>query len=1491
MNNSPSNASVLETTAAVSAKLSKEAANAAAKASQNATVQAALAADAANKAQLSALAALKNIDSISGSINLIESVTATAVAASTSAQQTLNQINSEITTATNLVTQAQTTLNLVNNIIGTLSPLSEVLLLGVNFATGATSVNLANNYASVNNIKVHFDGGYQGVDQIISLIGNTLTFASPIPAGVKTIYVDGLGAITTNNIVPNGSIGIAQLGNDTKSYFVQSSNLAGSNGAFLVGTSNGKTLASNLIFDSIAALRLNTTPSTVVSTCTVSSYRGASNAPKGGVQGDYYVNINDTTSIDNNGSIIVDAAGNRWYILQNGLLRPDQFGADPTGIADSTAAFQTAINYLHNTSNGGILFILPGIYKLTSTLYTYANVRIEGSGVTNTVLLSSHNSDGIKSVYPINSSTASNVSINNFTLQNTSASNTGGGYVDICGSGLEVTRIHVLGFKYGLILDQTELATIRLNNVDGQLAGGAGIWLVNGADHTAAAQQGFTNRILIAENEINQGAATIGVAADGYIAQTIRDNNFNGCSTQIRLSSQYTCIIEGNEMEACSAYPISLNLTTLVGTAIQPSYNVTIRNNAISPFNGKPSILVNGTSTNVCVNLNIYDNSLAMGDGSPKIALGNNLVSYLYLNGNANLGGVVPMVSGSANQLFTYNYNNSANTLSFGQGTLASANNKTLTFNNSLTLAGTDGAVLTFPSTSATIARTDAAQSFTGLQTFASLTSTSGTINSLTASSINTSTATVGNGLLLTGPATLGATNNGTFSYESPNYRFYIGDGTGYSFRLSKRVGGVTTDQFVFNDNGNMTVAGSITAPAFYGVLNGTSASTAPTAPPGTNTTQIASTAFVTNAVNTLASSAVPASEVFAAGTGFTPGTSTSITLAGNYGTVNNIKVHFDGIYQGVNQLASLVGNTLTFVSPIPVGTRNVYVDGLGGVVVTSTVPASSVGVAQLASDALAYFVKSGTLSGSAGAAGIGFLQSGTGAGVRSLQDKGRDVINIRDFSGVDPTGATDSTAGIQAAITAAIGKTLYVPTGNYLLSTPTAGALLTINGSITIKADRGAFFLIGSAVSTSTDVILINPQTVADDGVVLDGLYVYEQSGAPARHIVNVKLNATQGLKEFKVRDCLFRTYNGYSIYANNVSGLNANGMFLTDIRNNQFYGGVNLLLLGDSNNIVDNVISGQGVGITFSLQAENAPAGATAKLQIQRNNITSAGGAIVGSHARGVTISDNNIEQTAQLNGGYSITLSYLDKVASGNNYGMMGVSVITRNKIEPTDPTSQCGAILLNNCNGTVVEYNDIGTSAILPSNGTTGICVQAGNKVNIKYNNVYISNNCIGVSIDSASKNTIYVPGIVTYYSSTLYTEIVDNGIGTKGVWKTLAPSAGWTNASASSTSLSYMKDEFNMVHLMGQIAPPSTTVAAGAVIASLPVGFWPNTNASISGNNRLPGMYQNSSTGLTLFTALRVIAAQGLQGQIWVADPLTNVQYFSLDGMCFSSSEV
>lgn len=87
--------------------------------------------------------------------------------------------------------------------------------------------------------------------------------------------------------------------------------------------------------------------------------------------------------------------------------------------------------------------------------------------------------------------------------------------------------------------------------------------------------------------------------------------------------------------------------------------------------------------------------------------------------------------------------------------TLTIANSKTFTINNSLTLAGTDSTTMTFPSTSASIARTDAAQTFTGTQTFsgpivggAQALSGAGAVNITQLTTKFTSTAT-GNALTL----------------------------------------------------------------------------------------------------------------------------------------------------------------------------------------------------------------------------------------------------------------------------------------------------------------------------------------------------------------------------------------------------------------------------------------------------------------------------------------------------------------------------------------------------------------------------------------------------------------------------------------------------------------------------------------------------------------------------------------------------------------------
>lgn len=59
-------------------------------------------------------------------------------------------------------------------------------------------------------------------------------------------------------------------------------------------------------------------------------------------------------------------------------------------------------------------------------------------------------------------------------------------------------------------------------------------------------------------------------------------------------------------------------------------------------------------------------------------------------------------------------------TITTTTGTITVSNAKVISFSNSLSFVGTDGVILIFPSTNATIARTDASQSFTGLQTFLS---------------------------------------------------------------------------------------------------------------------------------------------------------------------------------------------------------------------------------------------------------------------------------------------------------------------------------------------------------------------------------------------------------------------------------------------------------------------------------------------------------------------------------------------------------------------------------------------------------------------------------------------------------------------------------------------------------------------------------------------------------------------------------------------------
>ena len=68
------------------------------------------------------------------------------------------------------------------------------------------------------------------------------------------------------------------------------------------------------------------------------------------------------------------------------------------------------------------------------------------------------------------------------------------------------------------------------------------------------------------------------------------------------------------------------------------------------------------------------------------------------------------------------------------------------------------------------------------------------------------------------------------------------------------------------------------------------------------------------------------------------------------------------------------------------------------------------------------------------GAGLVGFKQTGTGAVLRSLLAKLRDTVSVKDFGAVGD-GVTDDTSAINTAITAAVGKVLVFPPGQYKTS------------------------------------------------------------------------------------------------------------------------------------------------------------------------------------------------------------------------------------------------------------------------------------------------------------------------------------------------------------------------------------------------------------------------------------------------------------------------
>lgn len=248
-------------------------------------------------------------------------------------------------------------------------------------------------------------------------------------------------------------------------------------------------------------------------------------------------------------------------VLRRRFIDADDFIATSNTASANVTGWAALVTYVNTLTTGAHIQVSRGTYLFNGPIAAPKNSMIAGEGRVSTTFSFSNAGDGIQSTWPINSSSAVHIAIRDINIECTNGSNTGGGFVDVGGSFLELTNVRLKGWKYNAILDQSELADITLCDFESCIT--AGLWLVNGSDHTIGASPQFTNRISVSKCQFNTGAGTLNVIDDGGYSHAFYSNNFNGGSKAIRCAGVFGLNISmSNEFEGQTTGCIDMQSTT-----------------------------------------------------------------------------------------------------------------------------------------------------------------------------------------------------------------------------------------------------------------------------------------------------------------------------------------------------------------------------------------------------------------------------------------------------------------------------------------------------------------------------------------------------------------------------------------------------------------------------------------------------------------------------------------------------------------------------------------------------------------------------------------------------------------------------------------------------------------------------------------------------------------------------------------------------------------
>ncbi len=288
---------------------------------------------------------------------------------------------------------------------------------------------------------------------------------------------------------------------------------------------------------------------------------------------------------DNDRSIWLDD-GTVFYSVTFEVFNVKAYDAVGDGIANDNAAVNACATAC-GAAGGGEVYAPMGTYLIV-TIALPAHVTLRGFGHrgadhvsgSGTTFITKTDAPAITSLFAINSSFAAHQRLLDFAvIQQGVAVPTTEGIVQVGGTFFLMRNVWVVGFKWGVVLDQTELAKLEMGGVEACTT--AGIWLCNGPDHTPLAGAQFTNRITITGYQVNN--AGIGIADDGGTSHTFADINFNSGTTQMRFAGVNVLDVSGCECEGATVRIMQFtNLTYTAATGVGQCKSITIRSNQLS---------------------------------------------------------------------------------------------------------------------------------------------------------------------------------------------------------------------------------------------------------------------------------------------------------------------------------------------------------------------------------------------------------------------------------------------------------------------------------------------------------------------------------------------------------------------------------------------------------------------------------------------------------------------------------------------------------------------------------------------------------------------------------------------------------------------------------------------------------------------------------------------------------------------------------------------